>query len=63
MKLKAATITTAIALLTLIWGCSPPSSQPTPGKQHVDKANDAVEALEERNKKQLEQINNLPQSE
>ena len=63
MNLKTTTISTVIALLILIWGCSPPTSQPpTPGKQHVDKANEAVEALEERNKKQQEQINNLPQS-
>ena len=62
MKLKAATITTAIALSILMWGCSPPTSKPpTPGKQHVDKARDAVDALEERNKKQQEQLNDQQQ--
>ena len=62
MKPKAAAIATTIGLSILTLGCSPPTSQPpTPGKQHVDKARDAVDALEERNKKQQEQIDNQQQ--
>ena len=54
------TIITAIALLMLTWGCAPPTSQPpTPGKQQIDKARDAVDALEQRHKKQEEQMDDL----
>lgn len=62
IKPTSATIIGAIALLMLTWGCSPPTSKPpTPGKQQIDKARDAVDALSERNKKQEEQMDDLQQ--
>lgn len=59
IKSRYAPIATAIALLILTWGCAPESNPPTPGKQHIDKARDAVDALEERNQKQQEEMDDM----
>lgn len=55
IKPTYAKIIGAIALLMLTWGCGPSHQAPTPGKQQIDKARDAVDALEQRNQKQQEQ--------
>lgn len=59
IKPTSLTIITAIAFLMFTWGCGQSSNPPTPGKQQIDKARDAVDALEQRNQKQEEQIDDL----
>ena len=59
IKPTSTTIIASIALLMFTWGCGQSSNPPTPGSQHIDKARDAVDALEQRHQKQEEQIDDL----